>query len=320
MEEAENQELDRSTHFVFQHRVFTLEGGYFSNDDLDEAKFAMPLGESMVSVALPSLRREFSIEDDSEDGKLLDVVEKSLKFVKSIRPNDNIPSEILNGTASWSVTDGHRIIARGKVTLQLIALITGNQDEDVSDLERLQALTEDPETKKRVDAAFAELAERLGLGRDHKQDVVNWIDHLVDELSYIEGLRDRFRDILSIVSRVAQMGNIYSDDRGIMEELHRVQILIRPPMTGYNNMFDQVDAQTCELLIVLKDVNRQIKLIRDARDELHFGFMVWDGMAEKWAAQPIERCEEIEDLIRETYIFLARNFEQSQEWELTHYG
>jgi hypothetical protein len=320
MEEAENQELDRSTHFVFQHRVFSLEGSYFSSGDVDEANFNMPLGESMAAVSLPALRREFSIDDESEDGKLLDMVEKSLRYVRAIRPNDNIPSEILNGTASWSVTEGHRIIARGKVTLQLVALITGNQDDDVSDLERLQQLSEDPETKARVDAAFGEIAEKLGLGRERKQDVVNWIDHLVDELSYIEGLRDRFREILSIVAKVGQMGEMYKDDRGIMEDLQRVQILIRPPMTEYNNLFDQVDAQTCEILIVLKDVARQVKLIRNARDELHYGFMVWDGIVEQWAAQTIERGEEAEDLIRETYKFLARNFQQTQDWELTHYG
>ncbi len=81
-----------------------------------------------------------------------------------------------------------------------------------------------------------------------------------------------------------------------------------------------MDAQTCEILIVLKDVARQVKLIRGARDVLHYGFMVWDGMVDKWAAQTIERSEEGEDLIRETYTFLARNFEQSQAWELTHYG
>ncbi len=320
MEEAQNQEFDRSTHFVFQHRVFSLEGSYFCRDDLSGPRFNMPLGDSMAAVPLPALRREFSIDDQSEDGKLLDIVEKSLGYVRSIRPNDNIPTEILNGTASWSVTEGHRLIARGKLTLQLVALVTGNQDAEVSDLEQLQRLTEDPEVKARVDEAFGEIAERIGLGRERKQDVINWIDHLVDELSYIEGLRDRFRDILNIIAKVAQIGGVYSDDRSVMEDLQRVQILIRPPMTNYNNLFDQVDAQTCEILIVLKDVARQVKLIRDARDELHFGFMIWDQMVDRWKFQPVERGEEAELLIRDTYKFLARNFEQSQAWELTHVG
>ena len=150
--------------------------------------------------------------------------------------------------------------------------------------------------------------------------MINWIDHIVDELSYIEGLRDRFRDILNVVAKVAQMGEIYKDDRGFMEDLRRVQVLIRPPMTGYNNLFDQVDAQTCEVLIVLRDVARQVKLIRDSRDALHFGFMVWNEMVDRWKGQPMERGEEAELLIRDTYKFLARNFGQSQEWELTHVG
>ena len=61
------------------------------------------------------LRREFDLGDESNDAKLLDSVAKSLKYVKQIRPNDLIPQEILDGTASWSVEDRHRAVARDRL-------------------------------------------------------------------------------------------------------------------------------------------------------------------------------------------------------------
>ena len=56
---------------------------------------------------------------------LLDVVEKGLRFVHEIRPGDSIPSELLDGTASWRVEERHRRRARGRLMAQLIAWTAG---------------------------------------------------------------------------------------------------------------------------------------------------------------------------------------------------
>src|SRR5262245_3084876 len=108
---------DRSTHFVFEHRVFKVEGAFFApSKDSDEPLLHVVLGEIKGSMKLDSVREEFGIAADSSDGKLLGIVEKSLRYVKKIYPNDSIPREILDGSASWSVEDRHREIANSRLT------------------------------------------------------------------------------------------------------------------------------------------------------------------------------------------------------------
>src|SRR5690242_20663373 len=80
---------DRSTHFVFENKVFGLERAYFSlAHDTKEPVYHVLLGTLKAALPLPTLRAEFNIDPQSPDGKLLEVVEKSLRHVREIRPND----------------------------------------------------------------------------------------------------------------------------------------------------------------------------------------------------------------------------------------
>lgn len=69
--------------------------------------------------------------------------------------------------------------------MQLVSWLTGGETQ-VVDLTQLEQLSEDPQTKARVQEAFARAAEKLGIGVDRKQEVVDMIDKLARELSYIE--------------------------------------------------------------------------------------------------------------------------------------
>src|SRR5438105_13267250 len=78
-----------TTAFSFQNKLFSVEGGYFSmTRDSKEPVFHVMLGELKAALPLPTLREEFGIAVDSPDGKLLGIVERSLRFVKEICPND----------------------------------------------------------------------------------------------------------------------------------------------------------------------------------------------------------------------------------------
>ena len=56
--------MSDNTHFVFRHKVFNAEGGYFSGGRGDvEPRFNMPMGDVMASVPLDTLCREFDIAD-----------------------------------------------------------------------------------------------------------------------------------------------------------------------------------------------------------------------------------------------------------------
>jgi hypothetical protein len=314
---AEPTPDDRSQTFAFEHKVFSMAGGYFSYvKNTQEAAFHLPLGDLQGAIALPTLRAEFDLSPETSDGKLLDIVEKSLRYVREIRPNDSIPHELLDGTASWVVEEKHRAIARNRLTIQLVSWLTGGETL-VVDLTQLEQIADDPKTKSRVQEAFAKAAEKLGIGAGRKQEVVDMIDKLARELSYIEALRDRYTQVQYISAQLTLLSKLYKREPGIRNEIFRMQVLIRSPVADFESMFTQADAQTGEILAVLRNIGAQTKFIRDMRDELHHRLMLWDEMINPWSTITVERSPEMESLLKDTYRFLARNFAISNDWPLT---
>ncbi len=112
---------------------------------------------------------------------------RSLRYVKIIRLNDSIPNELLDGSASWTVEERHRLFARGRLTLQLIAWVTG-QTATLTNLEGILEVLEKPEIKTKVKDSIKKLTEQLGLGPDGVDEVERRIDTLVHELSFIDAL------------------------------------------------------------------------------------------------------------------------------------
>ncbi|WP_207481513.1 hypothetical protein [Arenibaculum pallidiluteum] len=307
---------DRSRHFAFEHKVFTVDGGFFAPiSTTGEAAFHIPLGDLKGAVPLETLRFEFNLGPDSLDGRLLDIVEKSLRYVKEIRPGDSIPHELLDGSASWKVEEKHREIAKNRLTVQLVSWLTGGEAVIV-DLTQLEQIAGDPTTRQKVNEAFTRAAEKLGLGKDRREEVVNMVDTLARELSFIEALRDRFGYVKQIQRNFDVLSNLYRRDQGIRNEIFRMQALIKTPVMNFEGMFGQTDAQTGEILAVLRNIQAQIKFIRDVRDDLHFRLMLWDDLIARWTATPIEKSPEMEALLKETYRFLARHFSSQVEWPL----
>ncbi len=315
MQEETPEESDGSTRFAFEHKVFSVEGCYFAaNSKGEKPKFLMPMGEEMASIALGSLRQEFGIAEDSSDGRLLDIVAKSLKYVQEIRPNDSIPQELLDGSASWSVEERHRAAAHARIKIQLATLLTGREDQ-VIQLDQIEQLVDDPEIKRRVQEAFSLVAKKLGHAPDKKQEIVNKIEQLGHELSFIEGLRERFTAITDIPPKIDNLGKFYGNQTTTWEELNRVKVLLREAISDIEIVFDIVDAQTCEIMTVLRSFDIHIDYIREARDDLHRRFMDWDDVIEPWQSETgAERSDEVEQLIKQTYQRLAQKFPQTQEW------
>jgi len=308
---------NRSQTFAFEHKVFSMAGGYFSYvKNTKDAAFHIPLGDLQGAIALPILRSEFDLSPETSDGKLLGIIEKALRFVREIRPNDSIPHELLDGTASWTVEEKHRTIARNRLTVQLVSWLTGG-DTLMVDLTQLEQISDDPKTKARVQEAFTKAAEKLGIGAGRKQEVVDMIEKLARELSYIEALRDRYCRVQYINAQLTLLSKIYKREPGIRNEIFRMQVLIRAPVADFDSMFTQADAQTGEILAVLRNIGPQTKFIREMRDELHNRLMLWDEMINPWTAITVEQSSEMESLLKDTYRFLARNFAVSNDWPLT---
>lgn len=306
---------DRSTSFVFEHRVFNLPGACFRlTPDSAQAALYVTLGDLRAALLLPSLATEFGISVDSPDGRLLGIVLRSLKFVKEIRPNDSIPREILDGSASWSVDEVHRERVRQRLAVQL-ASWHANNESVVTDADELVQLAEDPKTKARAENAYGELAEKLGLGIDHRQQVVEQVEALGRELVYIEALRDRCGVLREAADKIGRTASVLRSDRAMTEIVVRVQALLQTPVAGVFTLLDEVDAQTGEILSVLRNFEVLCRYIRDHRDELHQRLLDWDELLARWQAQPVERSDAMERLLRDTYRFLAQRVDVGQRWQ-----
>lgn len=166
-----------SQQFRFAHKVFSVAGSYFAlAADTGEATFYVPLGDVQGVLTLPQLVSGFNLAG-SPDGELLNLVQKSLAFVKRIHPGDSIPSELLDGSASWSVDDRHRMIAESRLRVQLGTWMAGKETSarDVTDLLKM---ANDPEIRDKMQEAITTIAEKLGLGRSRRVEVLDRVDEL----------------------------------------------------------------------------------------------------------------------------------------------
>ncbi|HYC05140.1 MAG TPA: hypothetical protein VED40_17740 [Azospirillaceae bacterium] len=309
-----DSEASRSTHFVFDNKVFQVPGGYFNMAKEGEAVFNVKLGDVWGKVNFRTLIDAFNIDPKGPDAELLAKVEKGLKFVKEIRPGDSIPREILDGTASWKVDERHLLIARGRLSVQLVSWITGNE-EVVTDRNQLERAVEDPNIKNRVQQAFGELAKKFGLPEERRQEVVDKVDAMARELSYIEALRDRYGQVQRIVVQLGRINKAYKADRQITGDISRMMALFKNPVGFFDDIFEQLDGQTAEIFAMLKSYDASVAFIRRMRDELHTNLMVWDEMIVDWTALEYESGPEVEAMLKRTYQFLAQNFLISKVWQ-----
>jgi hypothetical protein len=314
--EAAKPKGDRSTHFIFEHKVFAIPGARFLlAPDTHRAVYSVPLGALKGMMDLQLVRSSFGIKAGSPDDEVLTVVGKSLKYVKDIRPGDTIPNELLDGSASWSVSDQHRMIAKNRLMLQLASWVTGRETV-VTDMEHLQQVVEDPTMKKNISDGIAKMAGQLGLPEEKKEEVLDRIDKLARELCYVEALRSRLNELKLIPLKLREIEHYFRRNKTLGQEVQQIIRLIRPPLQAYSSHFDQVDAQTGEIVGALKNLDNQISYVRESRDELHQKFMIWDKMHDKWKEVVIEVGEEPLELIHETYRFAAHNFLQPKAWQL----
>lgn len=306
--------LDPNTHFVFQHRVFSLPDARFELEGRERHPvMRVHLGDIEAIIPIDDVASEFGIAPDSSDGKLLTTVSNSLKYVKDIRPGDSIPSELLDGSASWRVEDHHRELAKNRLMVQVATWLTG-EESVILDMSELRRMSTDPAMQQRVRDGISKIAKELGLGPDRRDEVLDMIDRFARELCYVEALRDRYNAARGIITKLGRAGKLYKDDKHFYEEIHRAGILIRPAIQGFNSLFEQVDAQTSEIIAILKTYDAMVKYVREIRDELHERLIIWDKAIAMWTINLEKRNDRIRDAVRETYRFVAFHFPQTHDW------
>ena len=307
---------NRSTHFLFEHKVFTVEGCRFRlSRSTEEPVMLVRLGKLEAEIPIERLYKEFGIDPKSFDGQLLKMAADGLKFIREIRPGDTIPNELIDGSASWRVDERHYLVAKGRLTVQLVTWLTGGETV-ISSPEQLEQIVEDPTTKSRVNEAFRMIANKLAISGDPEVEVEKRIELLAKELAFIEALRERLGQLGTIRRGLESAHRIYKAERTVKEEIVRMQSLSLPPITDLENRFAQVDAQTGEILTMLNKFEQNIAYIREMRDDLHQCLMPWDELLDDWSTIAVEKGQPLEAMLKKTYQHLARKYSQASHWRL----
>ncbi len=305
---------DTTVHF--EHKFFTsVEDAHFRLSAHDnQPVLVVNMGGSEVALTLNGIRNEFGLSDSSADGKMLGLIAESLGFVKMLKPGDQLPKEVLTGEPSWEVNARHIDIATQRLNMQLVTWLSGGEAL-ITDPEALLQIAEDPKTKEKVNNAFTEAAQKLGFGSD-REKVISLIEKLAKELAHIEALRDMYAHVQEIDDKVQTLRKLYSRERSVYDIADRVARLMKLAVDGFDDTFSQTDANTGEIMSVLKNIDNQVSYIRKARDLLYRQLVAWEDIIVEWENQPAQRAMKVPDLLRDTYRFLAPRYMPVDDWKL----
>jgi hypothetical protein len=300
-----------------EHRVFaSFRDPLFRKAESDAVPVMMvELGDQEAAIPLSGMQREFGIADDSKDGQMLILIGRSLDFVAGLRIGDALPSEVLTGEASWEPDAAHLSIANSKLQWQLVAWLNcgGAVDESSLNPGSLLQVADDSAQRQLVQQAFAKAAEVLEL--PDSEAVVILVEELAQELAYIEALRDRLlRRVRAMNGKLDRIAQTFRGDASHRETLTRVRHLAATAVTQVGRRFDQLDAQTGEVMSALRNSDGRRTFIRSDRDWLYATQRAWHPLLVEWDVAGISFDDGIVMLLSRTYRFLAPRFMPVTEW------
>lgn len=299
---------------ILQHSMFSVLGEpLFRRAETDDTPMmVIMLGEREAALSLRSLQAEFDIDDESPDGTMLALIAGALDFVVGLRIGDPLPAEVLSGKASWQPDAAHLRLASAKLRLQLAAWL-GNgtaATEAELDPERLLHAADNPVVRQQIQEAFERAAAELGLA--DKTAVVHLVENLAEELAFIEALRDHLlRRVRSMAAKIERLARGKRADGVPIETLTQVRRLSAEALRQISRRFEELDAQTGEVMAALRNFDSQRAFIRSNRDWLYRSQRAWEPILGEWDGVQNECPRE---LLARTYRFLAPRFMSVTEW------
>ena len=267
---------------VLESHVFTTFGEIrFRRSETDgKAMMAVTLGEREAHLPLSALRREFGIEEDSPDGRMLDLIGSALEYVPSLAPGDRLPTEVLTGEASWRPSPKHIRLAATRIRLNLVAWLSPNSRWANAERDEitLLRLADDQGLKDEVMEIAMPAAQKLDL-RD-ATNVLRMLEDMSHELAYIEALRQRLLGrVEGLCRRMAQVLAARRRMTNASDTLAQVHRLAMLALKQLRDRFDDVDAQTGEFSSMMRNVDNQRAYIRTNRDWLYRTQRSWEPFA-----------------------------------------
>ena len=161
----------------FEHPFFaSFDEIYFRLTEDNVPVAVTKLGKTFEAVLpLDGIRKQYDIKIGSHDDRMLRMVEQSLHYLTAITLDEEIPSELTCGKPSWSPKPRHFMIAKQRLSLQLVTWMTGNENV-ITSADQLVMMADDPQTKKNINLAFGDAAVELGLERDQRDQVIERIE------------------------------------------------------------------------------------------------------------------------------------------------
>ena len=308
---------------ALDHPVFASMGQIlFRRAESDGAPVMLvPLGDKLAALPLRSLQREFKITDESADGKMLGLIAESLDYVPGLRPGDPLPSEVLSGEASWEPAELYRKRARGRLRLQLLGWIAPDQEQTATPDGIVAAMEDDRDLRDLVQRAVAEVASALGLpGADAAMELITTMAH---ELSYVEALRDSLLGgMQGVQGHLRALSQAPRGGAARIESLGQTSRLCHNAVLQTAQRFDEIDAQTGEIMSALRNHESQRAFIRRNRDMLYRIQRAWAPLLEAWDAVVEEQkdsgrfsmTEPVWRVVVRSYQFLAPRYLSFTEW------
>lgn len=313
-------ELATPDRCALQHRAFAVLGEVlFRRSTADNTPvMIVPLGDREAAVPLRAVQRELSITDESTDGRMLFLIAESLDFVSGLRMGDPLPKEVLTGEASWEPSAAHRARAISRLQVQLVTWLGAETGDAALASQGLSSerLENDPKLRASLHQAFTRAARSLE--QPGPEAVIGLLQEVGEELAYIESLREallgRVQSMSVAIDRLA-LSTIRGDSTRL-NALTQVQRLTATALRQFSRRFTEVDAQTSEVISMLRNVEGQRVFIRSNRDWLHRTRLAWESILRQWRPPPQQLDDMSWGLITRTYQFLAPRFMPVQEWQL----
>jgi hypothetical protein len=299
------------------HRGFVLMGApLFRRAETDATPvMVVTLGERQVAVPLRALQREFAIADEAPDGRMLALIVEALEFVSALRIGDPLPPEVCTGEASWEPDAMHLALASMRLRMQLVAWLNAGVAADTPQMtdDALLRLADDPAIRRQVQDALDHAAAALGL--PSPEAVIELLEDLAHELAFIEALRDRLlHRVQTMVQKVVHMVRSLRVDAPQMDTLTQVRRLSLLALQQFARKFDELDANTCEVMAALRNANSQRTFIRSNRDFLYRSLRGWQPILDDWAGTGTDFDDGSRALLGRTYQFLAPRYMPVTEW------
>ncbi len=308
---------DHPTTCVLVHRGFAMLGEpLFRRAETDETPvMAVTLGDRTVALPLRSLQNEFAITDDLPDGRMLVLIAAALEFVCALRIGDPLPLEVCTGEASWEPSPSHLALAAMRLQVKLVAWLKVGAAADPSAMgtEAMLRMGDDPVMRRQVQQAMERAAQDLGL--ENQEAVVRLLEDLAHELAFVEALRERFLNrVQSMAQKVDRMMQATRGEATHMETVTQVRRLLTIALKELLRRFEELDAQTGEVMAALRNTSSQRAFIRDKRDWLYRSLRAWKPTLDEWDLAQTVFDESVRALLARTYRFLAPRYMPSTEW------